>query len=469
MAAKTTFGVIVGNRGFFPKHLVKTGHDEIRKVLKDAGYGCVILSMKDTEFGSVESLADAKKCAALFAEKASTIDGVIVTLPNFGDERAVANTLRWSGLNVPVLIQAEPDSNTKMTVADRRDSFCGKISVCNNLRQYGIPFSLTTLHCVPVASDAFKSDLDAFAATCRVVKSLRNARFGAIGARTGPFNTVRYSEKILEEAGISVETLDLSEVLAAADKVSRSDSGYKSSLKALKGYVNCAGVSDEGFDRMARLALVIKRWAAANELQGTAIQCWTAIEEIYGIVPCGVMSMMSEMGMSSACEVDIGGTIAMHALNAASGSPSALVDWNNNYGNDPDKCVVFHCSNLPKSVLESARMTHQAIIADTVGEENAYGAVMGRIKSVPATFARVSTDDTWGVIRTYIGEGTFTKDALDTFGGYGVLEVQNLQGLMRYICLEGFEHHTAVNLSQTAAAVADAFETYLGWEVYRHA
>ena len=220
---------------------------------------------------------------------------------------------------------------------------------------------------------------------------------------------------------------------------------------------------------MARFAVAVARWIAANDLSGTAIQCWTAIEEIYGIVPCGVMSMMSEAGRSSACEVDIGGAISMHALRVASGTPSALLDWNNNYGNERDKCVVFHCSNLPKSVMECPRMTYQAIIADSVGEGNAYGAVMGRIKSAPATFARVSTDDTAGKIRAYVGEGTFTKDPLDTFGGFGVLEVPNLQGLMRYICKEGYEHHTAVNLSETADAVADAFGTYLGWEVYRHA
>jgi L-fucose isomerase-like protein len=468
MKTKTTFGVIVGNRGFFPKHLVKTGHEDMRRVLKAAGYGCVVLGFDDTEFGSVESRQDAERCARLFKEKASEIDGVIVTLPNFGDERAVANSLRWAGLDVPVLIHAEPDSNAQMTVADRRDSFCGKISVANNLKQYGIPFTLTTVHCESVKGAEFARDLASFAATCRVVKALRRARFGAIGARTGPFNTVRYSEKILERHGISVETVDLSEILAAAGKVAPADKEFKARLRAVKAYVSCAGVTAEGFQRMARFAVAIDRWVASNDIQGTAIQCWTAIEELYGIVPCAVMSMLSESGASSACEVDIGGAIAMHALRAASGTPSALVDWNNNYGADPNKCVVFHCSNLPKSVLSCPRMTYQAIIVNSVGEENAYGAVMGRVKAGPATFARVSTDDTAGTIRSYVGQGTFTEDPVETFGGYGVLEVPRMQELLRYICKEGFEHHTAVNLSQTGAAVAEAFRTYLGYEVYEH-
>ena len=322
MKQKQTFAVIVGNRGFFPAHLVKTGHEQIKALLEGAGYKTVMLSFDDTKFGSVESLEDAKKCAALFKARKDDISGVIVTLPNFGDERAIANTLRWSGLDVPVLIQAEPDDASKMTPADRRDSFCGKVSACNVMRQYGIRYSLTTYHTESVRSEEFKADLETFAAICRVVKAMRGARFGAIGARTAPFFTVRYSEKILEAHGITVEAVDLSEILGAANKVKSSDKEFKERLKAAKSYAECPGVTQEGFERMARFSVAVDRWMKANELVGSAIQCWTAIEELYGIVPCQVMSMMSNTGLSSACEVDMGGTIAMHALWAASGKPS---------------------------------------------------------------------------------------------------------------------------------------------------
>jgi len=468
MDKKVTFGVIVANRGFFPAHLVKTGHEDIQAVLKKAGYGCVVLGMNDTKYGSVESIGDAHKCADLFKKHAGEIDGVIVTLPNFGDERSCANALRWSGLEVPVLVQAEPDEVTKMSVKDRRDSFCGKVSICNVLRQYGIPYSLTLNHCESVKSAEFAGDLDTFAATCRVVKALRNARFGAIGARTTPFFTVRYSEKLLEMSGITVETMDLSEALAAAQNVKSSDKDLKAKMKEVKAYVDCPGVTKEAFERMARLVLVIQRWMKANDLQGTALQCWDALENIYKIVPCGIMSLMSNAGISSACEVDMGGTIAMHALHAASGKPSALVDWNNNYGDDPDKCIAFHCSNFPKDVMTCARMSFQTIIAGSIGEKNSFGAMHGRIIAGPMTFARVSTDDVRGVIRSYVGEGRFTDDPLVTFGGVGVMEVPDLQLLMEYICESGFEHHTAINLSETADAIHEAFEKYLGWEVYRH-
>ena len=171
----------------------------------------------------------------------------------------------------------------------------------------------------------------------------------------------------------------------------------------------------------------------------------------------------------SACEVDVTGAIGMLALQLASGTPSALVDWNNNYGDDPDKAVLFHCSNLPNQVFaEIPRMDYQAIIAGTVGKENTFGTVVGRIKSDPFTFCRVSTDDEWGTIRAYVGEGRFTNDPLDTFGGYGVAHIPNLQNLLSHICDNGYEHHAAINLSRGAGAVAEAMTKYLGWSVYKH-
>ena len=131
---KTTLGVIIGNRGFFPDHLCESGRAEVLRILEEEGITVVILSPEDTKFGSVVTLQDAEKCAALFKQYREEIDGVLVTLPNFGEERGVANAIRMAGLDVPVLIQAYPDEVGKMTIADRRDSFCGKMSSCNNLK-----------------------------------------------------------------------------------------------------------------------------------------------------------------------------------------------------------------------------------------------------------------------------------------------------------------------------------------------
>ena len=179
----TTLGVIIGNRGFFPDVLARDGRKEILRSLEAAGYKAICLTPEDTKHGAVETLQEARKCADLFRQHANEIDGVLVSLPNFGDERGVANALRLSGLDVPVLVQAFPDEPNKMLMGGRRDSFCGKISVCNNLWQYGIRCTLTSLHTEAPASQAFKDDLDSFAATCRIVRGLKNLRVGVIGAR----------------------------------------------------------------------------------------------------------------------------------------------------------------------------------------------------------------------------------------------------------------------------------------------
>ena len=472
--SKLALGLIVGNRGFFPSHLCDAGRRTMIDVLESEGVDVIALDPSATPYGSVESLEEATKCADLFKRERERIAGVVVTLPNFGDERAIANVLRWSNLGVPVLVQAFPDAAGKMTIADRRDSFCGKMSCCNNLTQYGIPFTLTRSHTVDPTSAEFREDLRSFMATCRVVGGLKNARFGALGARPAAFNTVRYSEKLLERSGISVETLDLSELFGRATKMSADDPRLATKIGAITGYVGTQAVPSEAVQKMARLGVVIDDWMQQQRLVATALQCWTAMEEFYGVVPCTLMSMMSNALAPSACETDIAGVVGMYALRLASDAPAALLDWNNNYADDPDKAVVFHCSNLPKDVFvdqgqAAPVMSYQAIIAGTVGRENTYGTIDGRMRQSPFTYCRVSTDDLRGSVSAYVGEGELTDDSLVTFGGYGVVKVPNFQTLLRFICTNGFEHHVAITLAQCADAIEEALDKYLGWDVYHHA
>src|SRR5213082_1627904 len=465
---KMTMGVIVGNRGFFPDHLAKTGREEMISTLQAADIDVVALTPEQSKYGAVETRQESRLCADLFRQRRDRIDGIVVTLPNFGEERAIADTLRLADLRVPILIQATPDDPKKMTIAARRDSFCGKMSACNNLRQYGIPYSITSLHTESPDSAEFARDLAWFAPVCRVVKGFRNLRVGAIGARPTAFNTVRYSEKILESQGISIETLDLSEVLGLIERTKDNSDAAQAKLAAIQKYVDSSNVPKPALMKMAKLGAVVDEWMAATEVTISAVQCWTSLEENLGVVPCTVMSMMSNELLSSACEVDICGVLGMHALRLASGTPSALLDWNNNYGSDPNKAVCFHCSNLPNHFFRSVKMDFQEIIAGTVGKENTFGTCVGLIKPEKMSFARFSTDDTAGKMRGYVGEGRFTDDPLNTFGGAGVVEIPEMQKLLHYICENGFEHHVAANLSSVAGAVHEAATRYLGWDTLWH-
>lgn len=239
-----TLGIIVGNRGFFPDHLARSGRQDMIAALKAKGIKAIVLEESDSKHGAVETRQEAAKCAELFKKHREEIDGIVVTLPNFGDERAIADTLRMANLGVPVLMQATPDTPSKMTIRDRRDSFCGKMSACNNLAQYGIPYSLTTLHTEAPDSAAFQKDVDWFLAVCRVAKGLKRLRIGAIGARPAAFNTVRYSEKLLESTGISVETLDLSEVMGRTARLKDDDPKVAQRMGAIRQYVSTQSIPD---------------------------------------------------------------------------------------------------------------------------------------------------------------------------------------------------------------------------------
>jgi L-fucose isomerase-like protein len=464
-----TIGVIFGNRDFFPDHLVSEARKDAAAVFAELQIDPVMVSESETKLGGIETYADAQRCADLFKSKGDAIEGILVVLPNFGDEKGVADTIRMSGLRCPVLVQAYPDNLKRLDPAARRDAFCGKISVCNNLRQYGIPFSLTERHVEAIDSESFRRDLVKFLAVCRVVSRLRGVRLGAIGARPGAFNTVRFSEKILERHGVSVTTVDLSEIFTALGKLDDGDAGVALELEKISSYASTEGIAKERMVTMAKLGVVVRDWAARNDLHALAFQCWTSIQQNLGINACTIMSMLSEEMLPSACEVDITGVLTMYAMQHAAGSPAGIVDWNNNYGEEEDKCVFFHCGNWAKSLTGGRTAISTApILGTTVGEENTIGALEGRVPRGPMTFGRLSTDDSEGIIRAYVGEGSFTDDKLDTFGSRAVVEVPRLQDLLHHICANGFEHHVVMTGSHTADVLAEAFTRYLKWDTYRH-
>jgi L-fucose isomerase-like protein len=464
----STLGVIIGNRDFFPDKLVAEARTEILELFKSLNIEAVLLGAEDSKLGGVETFAEAQKCAALFRKHADEIDGILVVLPNFGDEKGVAETIKMANLNVPVLIQGYPDDLNKMDVVNRRDAWCGKISVCNNLYQFGIKYTLTTKHVVSPRDESFMADLKNFITVSRVVKGMRSVRIGAVGARPGAFNTVRYSEKILQRNGISVTTVDLSEILGNANKLTANDQSVKEKLEKINAYASTGKTPPDKLVQIAKLDVVLADFMKEHSLDATAIQCWTSLQQNYGCNVCTSMSMMSENMLPSACEVDVTGTLSMYAMQLASGSPSALVDWNNNYADDDTKCVLFHCGNWAKSFLPDITISTAPILGTSVGTENTYGALEGRTPAMPLTYGRISTDDCKGIIKAYFGEGDLTNDNLNTFGNRAVAKIDRLQELMNYVCRNGFEHHVVMNASKTAPILKEALENYMGWEVYLH-
>lgn len=463
-----TFGIIISNRSFFPDHLVRTAREKLLAALDAWGHQYVTLSPEDTCMGQTMTYEEAVKCAELFRRHADEIDGIIVCLPNFGEETGVSDAIRLSRLDCPILIQACDDDLDKLQLENRRDAFCGKLSLCNNLYQYGIKYTLTTRHTCPVDGEEFHADVERFARVCAVVKALRTARIAQIGARVMPFRTVRYSEKLLQNSGISVETEDMSEIFADAAEVS--DAQAQAKAEEIRGYANiCPGISEEKVLKQARLIVALENWMRDHHCDASAIQCWDSVEANYGCAACLAMSMMGSKGMPSACETDVMGAVSMLALFKAGGVPPIYQDWDNNYATVPDKCVNVHCCNYPVSAFtEKPELANLDILATTLGAERSFGALKGRVRPSAMTYLKVSTDDRRGVIKCYLGEGRFTDDELHTFGGVAVCEVPNLNGLMHYICKNGFEHHVALAQAECADVLEEALGNYMGWEVYRH-
>jgi L-fucose isomerase-like protein len=437
--------------------------------LENMGYRTVILPSSETPTGNIEGYADAVKCAALFKKNADLLEGIIVVLPNFGDELGVVNTIQLSGLKVPILVQACDDDNDRVDVKSRRDAFCGKLSVCNNFYQYGISFTDTRYHTYSLDSKEFTDDIEKFAAICRVVKGLKNLRVGAIGTRPIGFQTMRSSEKLLQQAGITVVPVDMSEIIAAAEKIKDSDTLVADKVKSIQAYGSCGVVTRDKIARQARFGIAVENWIAANDINISALQCWESLEKNYGCAACVTMSMMGENLMPSACEVDITGSVSMYALALAANSPSALLDWNNNYGEDRDKVVCTHCSNYPKSFFRNdIEIGSLDVLGTVLGSEDTFGAVKGKVAPGNMTYFRISTDDRQGLISTYLGEGEITDDPYGMDGGIAVCRIPNLQTLMKYMCKFGFEHHVAMVRGNVADVLEEAIGNYLGWEIYRH-
>ncbi len=465
-----SFGVIVSSRLFFNSAHAVGARKDLLEALGRKGFKAIIGDPALTSDGAVACLADAQKYAALFREKRDEIDGIIVVLANFGDEIAVVETIRRAGLGVPVLVQACPDELGRLDVKGRRDSFCGKISVCNNFHQYGIPWTDTTSHTVDIASDEFAADLDFFGRVCRTVRGLTSARIGAIGTRPAAFQTVRYSEKLLQRSGITVVPIDLSEIFSAAEGLSDSDAEVAASLSKIAAYGSVPSSIDRGrILKQAKLSVVVERWMDENQCDASAVQCWNSIEKNYGCASCLTMSMMGEGMRPSACEVDVTGAVSMYALALASGEPAALLDWNNNYQGRPELVVATHCSNYPKSFMGGAiEISNLDLLGETFGAENCFGAIKGKVAPGGFTFFRSSTDDQSGRVKCYAGEGEFTSDPFAMNGGIAVGKIDRVRDLIAHITRGGFEHHVAMARGNSAKVLQEAIERYLGWDFHFH-
>jgi L-fucose isomerase-like protein len=463
---KTSFALFLGNRGTFPASLIQQAREEMSSALQAMGHEVLVPSAETTTSGAFESPAEGKLFADFLDANRGKYQGVILCLPNFGSEGGVIEAMK--NVQVPVLVHAYPDELDKMATATRRDAFCGKFAVLNILCQYGLKFTNLQPHVVHPSNTKFTEHINHFGIVCRVVNKLKNLTVGAIGARTTPFKAVRYDEIALQQHGITVETMDLVNVFMEFDKVEVDSEKFKQKETYLTNYTRWDGVPEKAKKDIARLGVAFDQIAEEYGLDAMALRCWTELQEKLKISPCVLMGFMNDSELMAACEVDVCSAVAMSALHAATGKAVTNLDWNNNYGEEKDKCILFHCGPVPQSMMkEKGLVVDHELLVPALGKGCSWGCNVGRIKPMEMTYCGMKTMN--GKLQFYIGEGKITDDVIsgNFFGCAGVAEIENLQEVLQTIGTAGHRHHTVIVEGHVANAVQEALEKYIGAEVVR--
>ena len=458
------FALFFGTRGFFPASLIQSARQQLPAALKAMGYDSLAMDAKATPHGAVETCREGKVFAEFLRKNRGKYDGIIICLPNFGDENGALAAVREE--NVPIFIMAYPDELDKLGPSSRRDAFCGKLSIMDVFYQAGVKFTSLMPHTVHPQSGQFNENIDYFARVCRVVNGVKGMVVGALGARTTPFKTVRFDETTLQKHDITVETLDLSMVLRMVSKTSLTSAQAKAKSKLLADYACWRGAPRKAFTNSVKLAVALDEIIKAYGMDALAVRCWTEFQTELGISPCVVMSVLNNQGTTAACEVDVGSAVMMHALGLASDGISACLDWNNNYGDEEDKCILFHCGPIPAAMMTAkGQIQDHAILANSIGRGHGFGCNTGRIAPADCTFGSLLTDG--GKIKCCLGEGCFTDDAVpgEFFGCAAVVEIEALQRVMLYLGQNGYRHHVSVTRGHVARPASEALTKYLGFEV----
>lgn len=459
---KITFALFFGNRGFFPGESIASARESLKKAVTDAGYAWICMDESKTRYGAVETIAEGKLYADFLEENRGKFDGVILCLPNFGDENGAIVALK--NANVPILIQAFPDEIGLMDFAHRRDAMCGKFAMCNILRQAGIPYSLTKKFVVAPDDPCFINELERFAAVCRVVKGMKDFSIGAIGARTTAFKTVRYDEIALQKKGINIETIDLSDLFARVKKISPEIcEEKKSQILAISEF---SGYPDEKLTNMARVQAAFEDMVSEYNLQAVAVRCWNEFQLELGIAPCTSLSLLNEMGICAACEVDVTNAVMMRAFSLAADAPVTLLDYNNNYGNADNKAIMFHCGPVAPSLCDGkGKIVEHLMFKKSFGDGSGVGVNKTSIKSGNITFGSIKTEN--GKVCAFVTEGKFTDDPIEEsfFGSGKVVEKENIDNVSNYMARNGYKHHLAVSFGNYSDIINEAFGNYLGYEI----
>lgn len=457
------FALYFGNRGFMPAELIAGARCDMIKAVQDAGHEVLVMDEKATRYGAVETRDEGRLYHDWLKSHEGEYDGVILCMPIFIDENGAITALQDAG--VPILMQAYPDEIGKMDFQHRRDAYCGKFSVTDVFYQYKIPFTVMKPHVVHPLSPAFRQNLDDFAAICRVVNGMKRFNLGCIGARTTAFKTVRFDEVTLQRYGINVESFDLSELVFKVNAKADNDPVVLEKVKVLENYTDFSKVPQTNKLTLAKISVVIDEYIEEYHLDAITLRCWNEMETILRVCPCVLISELNNRGIVCSCEIDLCSAITMRAMNLASGKPTACLDWNNNYGDDENKVILFHCGPVAQSLMAGKGTVTEHKMFAKGDPGSGWGSNEGRIAAFDTTISNCFTEN--GILKVYASEAKFTDDKIEDafFGCGGVAEIPDLQNKLLKLAKGGFKHHTTVGVGHMKYVLEEAFSTYLGYEI----
>lgn len=351
--------------------------------------------------------------------KRENVDAVFFPHCNFGTEDTVARV--GKALGKPVLLWGPRDEAPLEDGMRLRDTQCGLFATGKVLRRFNVPFTYVTNS--RVDSPVFERGFTNFVAAANVVKQFRNLRILQIGPRPTSFWTMICNEgELLERFGIELHPITLIDIQRASKQIEKgSSSELAEAIDYIKTKLDWSEVTEEDVRRIAALKVAMKQYAVQNGCSAIAIQCWSALQEAMGIMPCLANAILTDEQIPVTCETDIHGAITSVMVQAATMNqlPTFFADLTVRHPENENGELLFHCGNFPVSLSVEER---PKLSGHFLFDDHSPGTHEGEIKGGGMTLARFDGDH--GEYQLFLGkargiQGPYTR------GSYVWVEVND--------------------------------------------
>jgi L-fucose isomerase-like protein len=455
--------------GFVPAHREPFDEDwasSMRKRCLDAfpGGPLVKIVAPDKEFtkgGCVRNDEEAERVIEFFQK--TGIDGLIIGTMTFGDEvsaLSIASAFR----DKPILLFGTKEGPFTADGNRKSDSFCGTLSISSGLHRRKIKFMFGGI--VFPEEESFKESIDTFIRVCAAARGFMDARIGLVGPRPERFETCIFSEdQLMRKFRQRVVPIDLADIMSRAGAAEKT-AGIKTILQEMKAQADLSEAGADTVRKIAGLEYALAQFAEEKKLSAMGVQCWTAMQSVYGLSPCYAMGRMTDRGVMTSCEVDIYGALTMLIQHQAALGKTVphFIDWTIQHQEKANTFLSWHCGNAPPSLACKSgdiSLRYHSILGESLGIERSKGTGEFQLKSGAVTLCRLQEQD--GVFKMLIARGKTAVTKQNLRGSWCWVEVPDLDRLYETLVKEGFTHHASLIHGDYSRAIIQCCE-HLGIE-----